>query len=148
LPDEHCFELAALDTLQYRLPRNAEFQRSLQHRQIIRRLLLHDACPQLIGDSNLPRRPWSDLLAGDETICQPAMNTACVHAENLRGFPNRNQLPAGRFGRRLESRNIAIAPQAADLVSSETFASRRFASLAIQNPRDDFIGIKHGQAAK
>ena len=74
LPHQHGFELAALYTLQHRLPRNAEFHGGLQHRQIIRRRLLHDARPQLIGDSNLPRRAGSDLLAGDETICQPAMN--------------------------------------------------------------------------
>src|SRR5579863_3963339 len=146
LPHQHSFEFAALYTLQHRLARNAEFERGLQHRQIVRQLLLHDACPQLIGDPNLPRRAWSYLLAGDETICQPAMNRRSVHAENLRCLPNRNQLPGGRFSRRLESRDIAIAAQTADLVSGEAFTGSCLSSLPIQDSGDHFIGIEHGQA--
>jgi hypothetical protein len=42
--------------------------------RILRRRLLYDARSQFIGDSNLPRCAWSDLLAGDETIGQPAVN--------------------------------------------------------------------------
>jgi len=77
---KHCFELAALDTLQHRLPRDAEFEGGLEHRQILRRGLRHDARPQLSGDSNLPRSACSDLLTRDETIRQPAMNAGRIHS--------------------------------------------------------------------
>ena len=56
LPYQHSFEFAALYTLQHGLPRNPEFDRSFQHRQIARWGLFHDPRPQLIGDANLPRR--------------------------------------------------------------------------------------------
>jgi hypothetical protein len=49
LPHQHGLELAALYTLQYRLPRNAEFHGGLQHRQIFWRRLLHDARAQFIN---------------------------------------------------------------------------------------------------
>ena len=74
LPNQHGVELATLYTLQHRLPRNPELPRGFQHRQVLRWRLLHDARPQLIGDSNLPRGARSDLLAGDEPIGQPAVN--------------------------------------------------------------------------
>ena len=148
LPHQHGLEFAALDTLQHRLPRNAEFHGGLQHRQILRRRLRHDARSQLIGDSNLPRRAWSDLLAGDETICQPAMNAGSIHAQNLRCLADRNQFSAGRLSRRLEARNIAVSAQAADLVGGEAFSGCGLASLAIQDSGDDFIGIESGQPAK
>jgi hypothetical protein len=51
---------------------------------------------KLFGDSNLPRRAWRELLASNETIGQPAMNAAGVHAGNLRRFANGNQLPIRR----------------------------------------------------
>ena len=108
----------------------------------------HNARTQLIVDANLPRRAGSDLLAGDETIGQPAMNAGRVHAQNLRRFADRNQFSGGRLSRRLEARNVAIAAQAADLVGGETFSGRRFASLAIEDSGDDFIRIKSRQAAQ
>ena len=148
LPHQHGVELATLYTLQYRLPRNAEFQRGFQHGQILGRRLLHDARSQLIGDANLPRRAGSDLLAGDEAIGQPAVNAGGVHAQNLRGLADRDQLSSGRLGRRLETRDIAIAAQTADLVGGEAFPDGGLASLTIEDSGDDFIGIKSGQTAQ
>src|SRR6266536_5828208 len=60
-----------------------------QHGQIVGRCLLDEACPQLIGDSNLPGRSWRYLLTGDETIIQPAMNSGSVDSQDLRSFANR-----------------------------------------------------------
>ena len=77
-----------------------------------------------IADSYLPWRAGRDLLAGDETIGQLSMNARRVHTENLRCFPNRNQFAARQLSRRLESRNVAIEPQAADLVRGEAFFHR------------------------
>ena len=110
--------------------------------------MLHDARPQLIGDANLPRRARSDLLARDETVCQPAVNAGRVHVQDLRCLADRNQFPAGRLSRRLEARNIAIASQAADLVGGESFPGGGLAPLSIEDPRNDFVGIKSRQATK
>ena len=88
------------------------------------------------------------MLAGDEAICQPAVNRGSVHAQNLRRLANRNQFSLGRLSRRLEARDVAIAAQTADLVGGEAFAGRGFASLTIEDSGDDFIRIKSGQAAQ
>ena len=148
LSHQHGLELAALYTLQYRLSRNAESDGGLQHGQIFRRRLLHDARAQFIGDSNLPRRARRDLLTGDESICQPAMNAGSIHAQNLRRFADRNQFSGRWLSRRLEASNVAIPPQAADMVGGEAFSGGRFAILAIQDSSDHFIGIEICQAAK
>ena len=89
-----------------------------------------------------------DLLTGDEAICQPAMNTGSIHAQNLCRLADRNQFSGRWLSRRLEAGNVAIPPQAADLVGSEAFSGRCFATLAVQDSSDHFIGIKRGQAAK
>ena len=109
MPHQHGFELTALYTLQHRLPRNAELARRFQHRQVLGRRLRHDARPQLLGDANLPGRAGSDLLAGDEPVGQPAMNTGGIHAENLRGPSDGHQLSSERLRRWLEPGNVSIA---------------------------------------
>src|ERR1700730_14271130 len=53
-----------------------------------------------------------------------------------------------RLSGRLESSNVAIAPQAANLVGGEGFSRRGFGSLPVQNSGDDFIRIKRGQTAE
>ena len=59
-----------------------------------RRRLRDDARPKLIGYANLPRSAWSDLLACDKSIGQPAMNTRRIHAQNLCRLSNGNKLSA------------------------------------------------------
>jgi len=71
LPYQHSLEFATLDALQYRLPRDAEFQCGFQHGQILGRRLRDNARPQLLRNSNLPRSAGSDLFAGHESIGQP-----------------------------------------------------------------------------
>jgi len=108
LPHEHRLQLAALYTLQHGLTRNTQFRRGYDHGHILWWRLLHDARPQFIIDADLPWRAWRNLLASNEAISQPAMNAARVHAENLRGLPNRHQLSVGRRRRLLESWEAAI----------------------------------------
>ena len=71
-----------------------------------------------------------------------------IHSQNLRRLADRNQFAVWAARRWLESRDVAIASQTADLVGSEAFSSRRLAFLTIQDSGDDFIRIKSGQAAK
>src|SRR5215472_312755 len=109
LPHQQGFELTALYTLQPSLPRNAELARRFQHRHVLGPRLRHDASPQRLGDANLPGRAGSDLLAGDEPIGQPAVNTGGIHAEDLRCLSDGHQLPAGRLRWWLEPRNASVA---------------------------------------
>ena len=146
LPHQNSFQLAALYTLQHRLPRNAQFRGGYDHGHILRWRLLHDARPQFIVDANLPRRAWRDLLAGDETIGQPAMNADVFMPRICAALRIETSSPLGGVGWRLESRDTAIASQAADLVGGEAFARCGLASLTIEDSGDDFIGIKSGQA--
>ena len=141
LPHQNSFQLAALYTLQHGLTRNSQFRCGYDHRHVLRRRLLHDARPQFIVDANLPRRTRCDLLAGDETICQPAMNAARVHAENLSRFANGDQFSMGWRGWRLKARDTAIPSQAADLVGGEAFPGGRLSSLTIQDAGDDFVRL-------
>ena len=109
LPNYHGFEFAALYTLQHRLPRNAEFHRRFEHRQILRRRLLDDARAQFVGDPNLPGRARSYLLAGDASVGQPAMNRGRVHSEDLSCLANGYQFSVWRCCRRLEPWDTPIA---------------------------------------
>src|SRR2546428_212232 len=92
--------------------------------------------------------PGVRLLAGDEAVRQPAMNARRIHAENLRRLANGNQFPAGRFSRRLESPNMAMAPQAATVFGSEAFPRSVFSPLTIQNPGDPFTRKNLARARK
>src|SRR5215203_6460885 len=57
-------QLAALDTLQHRLPRDPQRHGGLQHRQPPFGGLLDEPAAQLVGDADPPRRTRCDLLAG------------------------------------------------------------------------------------
>src|SRR3982751_4810765 len=107
LSDQNCFEFPALYTLQHSLTRNTQFRCGYDHGHVLRRRLLHDARPQFIIDTNLPRRTRSDLLTRYETVRQPAMNAGCVHSQNLCRLANGNEFSAGRFSWRLEARDFA-----------------------------------------
>src|SRR5262249_43066437 len=109
LPHQHRLQVAALYTLQHGLTRNTQFRCGDDHGHVLWWCLLHDARPQFIIDANLPRRTRCDLLAGDETICQPAVNTTCVHPENLRGLANRDQFSIRRRGWRLIAWDATIS---------------------------------------
>ena len=74
------------------------------------------------------------------------MNCGRIDAQDLRGLANRYEFPCGRLRRWLETRNLAIAAQAADLIGGEAFAGGAFASLSIQDSGDNVIGIKSSQA--
>lgn len=76
------------------------------------------------------------------------MNARSVHAEDLSCFPDRDDFSARRLGGRLVSRDIAIPPKAADSIGGEAFPCGGLAFLTIQDARDDFIGIQHGQPSQ
>src|SRR5260370_15843991 len=65
------FELAALYTLQHRLPGDAEPQPRFEHRQIVWRGVFDEARPQVVGDPNAPRGAWRELLADADAGGEP-----------------------------------------------------------------------------
>src|SRR5713101_8101288 len=67
------FELAALYTLQHRLPGDSEPQPRVEHRQIVWRGVFDEARPQLVGHADAPRRAWGELLADDDAGGEPAV---------------------------------------------------------------------------
>jgi hypothetical protein len=76
------------------------------------------------------------------------MNSGSIDTQDLRGFANRRQFPGGWFRRRLESRNVSIATQAADLIGGEAFAGGVFVPLTIENASDDIVGVMSSKAGK
>src|SRR5207302_8103586 len=76
------------------------------------------------------------------------MNRGRVNAQDLCGLANRHNLPGGWLRRWLETRNVAIATQAADMKRREAFTARRCASLTIENAGDHVVRVMHGQTTK
>src|SRR5260370_28385388 len=110
--------------------------------------LLHEACTQFVGDSNLPWRSGRNLFASNEAVIQPAMNGGRIDAQDLRRLANRHHVPRGWFGRRFIARNVAIATQATNLIRREALSRRGFASLTIENARDHIVGVMNSQTTK
>jgi hypothetical protein len=148
LSHKNGLQFATLYTLQHRLSRNAELHCCFQHRQILRRRLRHNARPQVIVHSNLPGCPRSNLFAGDETIRQPAVNTGSVHAKDLRCLADADQFSVARFGWCLVSRDVPVTTQTANLVGGEALTRGGLSTLAIQNTRDNFVGIQNSKPAQ
>ncbi len=76
------------------------------------------------------------------------MNRGRVNAQDLCGLTNRHNLPSGWLRRWLETRNVAIATQAADMKRREAFTARRCASLTIENAGDQVVRVMNGQTTK
>jgi len=68
------FELAALDTLQHGLTRDAEKAHRLVHGEGALRLLIDKASAQILGQANAPRSCRGQLLTADEAVIEPAMD--------------------------------------------------------------------------
>src|SRR5829696_7096059 len=85
-------QLAALDTLQHRLPRDPQRHGGLQHRQPPFGGLLDEPAAQLVGDADPPRRARGGLLTGDEPVGQPPVHRGGRHAQQLGGSGDGHQL--------------------------------------------------------
>src|SRR5206468_3972548 len=67
------FDLAALDTLQHRLARDAEETRGVDHRHVSVGCGINETVTQLRGQPDAPRRARCELLAGNEAVVDPTM---------------------------------------------------------------------------
>ena len=79
-------ELAALYTLQHRLPRHAQAQPRFEHRQVAGRSLFDEARAQLVGHADTPGGAGSELLADDDAGGEPAVQRGRRHPEDPGGF--------------------------------------------------------------
>ena len=68
-------EFAALDTLQYGLPRDAERAHRLAHRQEVLTGITIEAILEVFGMANTPRGAGCRLLAGNNAIIEQAMDS-------------------------------------------------------------------------
>ena len=69
-----CLEFAALDTLQHRLPGQAECVGGFKHREIAVGGMLDEAGAEFIGEPDPRGRAGGGLLGGDEPIVDPAVH--------------------------------------------------------------------------
>ena len=99
-------EVAALDLVQRRLAGHAQSHGRLSQVQPAVGNLGHDPAAALVDDAPAPEVGGGGLFALDETVLEPAINRALVHAEDLVGLIDggHDAIIAGRCdsGARLE----------------------------------------------
>ncbi|MDQ3688739.1 MAG: hypothetical protein M3406_01620 [Chloroflexota bacterium] len=127
-------ELAALDTLQHGLARNAEDLGCFEHRQPAGGGVFDEAGAELVVDADLPGRAGGELFAGDEAVGAPAVDRGWRDVEDLGGLGDRDLLSVGRLGGGLVARDVAVAAQAADDLGGEALAGRRAAVRRLRMP--------------
>ena len=122
----HSLKLPALYTLQDRLARDAKQVSGFEHGHVTFGHVLHEARTQFVVESDAPRCTGFDLLSGDETIVEPAMQGGGGDAERLRGAFHRH---AWRLVclllRGLEARDIPVRAQTAHAIRGERQAGGR-----------------------
>jgi hypothetical protein len=89
-----------------------------------------------------------ELLTGDEALVEPPMDRRGGDSEEARGLADRHQLSGRRLRPGLEARDPPVRAQAADPIGGEALAGGGLASLAVEDPRDDGVGIVAGEAAQ
>src|SRR6266545_679876 len=140
-------QLAALDTLQHRLPRDTQRHGGLQHRQPAFGGLLDEPAAQLVGDADPPGGTWGGLLAGDEPIGQPPVHRGGRHAQQLGRAGDGDQLALWWGGGWLVAADTPVVAQALHDRGGEAQAAGAAAALAVEDPGDDGIGVVGRQPA-
>ena len=140
-------KLAALDTLQHGLTRDAESADRLAHRQESFASFTVEAGLELVGEPDAPGRTGRDLLASDDAVVDETMNGRRCDAERGRRTFDGQQLACGGVSLRDEAWDLPVRPQAAHTIALEAIAARRPAALPIEDAGDHSVGIVHCQAA-
>src|SRR5215211_136227 len=96
-------DLAALDLLPHGLPGNAQQTHGLVHGEVAVGSFFGDACAQVIGEANAPRRTVGELFAGDDAIVEPAMNRRGCDTERRCRLFDGQQFALWRVRRTLET---------------------------------------------
>src|SRR5215218_7201423 len=140
-------ELAALDSLQHRLPGAPQRHGGLQHRQPALGGLLDEAGAQLVGDADPPGGARGGLLAGDEPVGQPPVHRRGRHPQDLGGLGDGGQLALWRGGGWLVAADAPVMPQALDDRGGKAQAAGAAAALAVEDAGDGGIGVVGRQPA-
>jgi len=127
----HGGELAALYPLQHGLARDAEESGSFKHRDMALWCFRDKAGTNLLIDADAPWRTRGDLFARNKTIGQPTMHGGRGHAEDFRGPLDGHQLALGGNRGRVESRDLPIPAEIADLVGREPIVVSRASALPV-----------------
>src|SRR6516165_2615177 len=141
-------QLAALDTLQHRLARDAEDAHGVDDRDVASGGVLDEARAQLVVDADPPGRAGSVLLAADEAGLKPAEDRRGGDAQHVGGLADWQQLAVGRLGRRFVCGDAAVAAQAADDDRAEALAGGRAAPLAVENAGDRAVVVVGGEPSE
>ena len=112
-------ELAALYTLQHRLPRNAEDAHGVIHGDESLGRFFDEAGSQLLGHADAPGRTWGKLLSGDDSVVEPAMDRGGHHAQTLGNLMHGQQLCVGCFGNGLVAGDAPVRAEAGDAIGGE-----------------------------
>ena len=82
-------EVAALDTLQHGLARDAERAHRLAHRQEVLAGITVEAILEVFGEADTPRGAWCRLLAGNNAVIEQAMDGRWGDAKQDSGLLDR-----------------------------------------------------------
>jgi hypothetical protein len=139
--DVHGSELTALYTLQDGLARNAENTRGIDHGNVSLGGLSDKKRAQFLCHADAPRSARSELLAGDETVVEPAVHRRGSDAEKFCGSIDGRDLAVLFLWSGLETRDLPMRAQAADAIGGEAHTCSGGLALAIQDARDDGVGV-------
>ena len=139
-------ELAALYTLQHRLPRNAEDAHGVIHGHESLGRFFDEAGSQLLGHADTPGRTWGKLLSGNDSVVEPTMDRGGRHAQTLGNLMHGQQLCAGCFGNGLVAGDAPVRAEAGDAIGGETQPGGGPATLAVEDAGDEGVGIVFGQS--
>ena len=139
--DVEGLQLAALDTLQHGLARNAEGSHRVDDRDVSGGGVFDEQGAELVVDPDSPRGTGGVLFAGDESGLEPAEDGGGGNAELVGGFADGKQFAVGRFGWRFVCGDVAVAAQSADDDRGESLAAGGAAALAVEDPGDPAVVI-------
>src|SRR5712691_1623173 len=134
-------QLAALDTLQHRLTRNAQCLHCGPHCEPAGWRLVSEECPQFFSEPDLPRSPRSELHARNEAILEPTVQGRWRYTQLTGGIRHRHQLTIRWIGRRLVTWNVPIRTHTSNGYRRESLAACGPPALAVKDARDHRVRI-------
>ena len=146
--DVEGLQLAALDTLQHGLARDAKGAHRVEDGRVAGWRVVDEQGAELVIDADRPGSAGGVLLAGDESGLQPAVDGGGGGAEFVGGLADGQQLAVGRFGRWLVCRDLAVPAEAGDDDLGEALAAGGAAALAVENPGDGGVVVVGGEAGE
>jgi hypothetical protein len=129
LPNADGVQLATLDTLQHGLAGDAQGASHLLHGDIAFAWRVDEAGAQVVGNPDAPRCARRELLAGDDAVIEPSMDSRGGGVEDGCGLADVDQFAIDGRRRQFDARDIAPVMQTADMVGGETVAAGRGAFL-------------------